>query len=78
MFQVPLRRRNSRPEVTSLQPIGQGEDMVVVAVLALLLAWFAAAFLVGMVIGGAARMRDRVGVPASVAERRHEGLRLLV
>ena len=52
--------------------------MVVVAVLALLLAWFAAAFLVGMVIGGAARMRDRVGVPASVAERRHEGLRLLV
>jgi hypothetical protein len=52
--------------------------MVVVAVLALVLAWFAAAFLVGMVIGGAARMRDRFGVPAPVVERGDEGLRLLV
>lgn len=52
--------------------------MVVVAVLALVLAWFAAAFLVGMVIGGAARMRDRIGVPVSVTERDDEGLRLLV
>lgn len=52
--------------------------MVFVAVLALVLAWFAAAFIVGIVIGGAARMRDRVGVPVSVAERGDEGLRLLV
>jgi hypothetical protein len=52
--------------------------MVVVAVLALVLAWFAAAFLVGMLIGGAARMRDRVGSPSSAAERGDEGLRLLV
>jgi hypothetical protein len=52
--------------------------MVVVAVLALVAAWFAAAFLVGMVIGGAARMRDRVGVPVPVRERREERLRQLV
>ena len=48
------------------------------ALLALLLAWLAAAFLVGMVIGGAARMRDRVGVPVPLGERGDEGLRLLV
>ena len=50
--------------------------MLVVVVLALALAWFAAALLVGMVIGGAARMRDRFGVPVSVA-RGDERLRLL-
>jgi hypothetical protein len=52
--------------------------VVFVEVLALVVAWFATAFVVGMVVGGAARMRDRVGVPLSVAERGGEGLRLLV
>jgi formate hydrogenlyase subunit 4 len=52
--------------------------MVIVAVLAAGLAWFTAALLLGMLIGGAARMRDRVGVPVSGPHRRDEGLRLLV
>jgi hypothetical protein len=59
------------------RPIGHGENMVV-AVLALALAWLVAAFLVGIVIGRAVHMRDSVGGPASVARRGDEGLRLVV
>jgi len=52
--------------------------MVVVAVLALALAWFAAALIAGLLIGGAARIRDRVGDPPSSAAGRDDGRRLLV
>jgi hypothetical protein len=52
-------------------------DMSLLAMVSLLVAWLAVALAVGLLVGGAVRLRDRVSGPVPVAPPHKADLRLI-